>query len=75
MRELNALGITGAVEPGIPFEVAPIYQQLRDAGQMTVRTWLLWRAATREQVTRGIAAQRGWPQHPMLRTAAWRAGG
>jgi predicted amidohydrolase YtcJ len=36
---------------------------------MTVRTWLLWRAATREQVSRGIAAQRDWPQHPMLRTA------
>jgi len=49
--------------------VAGIYRGLRDADRMTVRTWLLWRAANREQIARGIAAQQGWPQHPMLRTA------
>lgn len=69
MQELNALGVTAVVEPGISDEVAAIYRTLRDEGRMTVRTWLLWRAATREQITRGIAAQRGWPQHAMLRTS------
>lgn len=69
MRELNALGVTAVVEPGITDEVAGIYRELRDADRMTVRTWLLWRAANREQIARGIAAQQGWPQHPMLRTA------
>lgn len=69
MGELNALGVTAVVEPGIPEEVAGIYRQLRDEGRMSVRTWLLWRAATGEQIRRFIAAQQGWPQHPMLRTA------
>lgn len=69
MRELNALGVTAVVEPGITDEMAGIYRELRDADRMTVRTWLLWRAANREQIARGIAAQQGWPQHPMLRTA------
>lgn len=68
MRDLNALGVTAVVEPGITDEVAGIYRALRDQGAMTVRTWLLWRAATGEQIRRGIAAQQGWPQHPMLRT-------
>jgi predicted amidohydrolase YtcJ len=69
MKELNALGVTAIVEPGITDEVAGIYRELRDANRMTVRTWLLWRAANREQIARGIAAQQGWPQHEMLRTA------
>jgi hypothetical protein len=69
MGELNALGVTAVVEPGITGEVAGIYRQLRDEGRMTVRTWLLWRAATGEQIRQGIAAQQGWPQHPMLRSA------
>lgn len=69
MRELNALGVTAVVEPGIDDAVAGIYRELRDSDQMSVRTWLLWRAANREQIARGIAAQAGWPQHPMLRTA------
>jgi hypothetical protein len=69
MRELNALGVTAVVEPGIDDSIAGIYRGLRDADRMTVRTWLLWRAANREQIARGIAAQQGWPQHPMLRTA------
>jgi len=69
MRELNALGVTAVLEPGISDEVAGIYRALRDQDRMTVRTWLLWRAANREQIARGIAAQQGWPQHPMLRTA------
>lgn len=69
MGELNALGVTAVVEPGITDEVAGIYRQLRDEGRMTVRTWLLWRAATGEQIRRGVAAQQGWPQHPMLRSA------
>ena len=68
MRELNALGVTAVVEPGINDEIAGIYRQLRDTDRMTVRTWLLWRAANREQIARGIAAQQAWPQHPMLRT-------
>jgi len=69
MGELNALGITSIVEPGIFDEQARIYARLRDEGRMTVRTWLLWRAANREGIARGIAAQQGWPQHEMLRTA------
>ncbi|MGG5819752.1 amidohydrolase [Falsiroseomonas sp. HW251] len=69
IRELNALGVTAVVEPGITDAEAAIYRELRDADLMTVRTWLLWLAANREQVARGIAAQQGWPQHPMLRTA------
>ncbi len=68
MGELNVLGVTTVVEPGITDEIAGIYRELRDQNAMTVRTWLLWRAATGEQIRRGIAAQAGWPQHPMLRT-------
>ncbi|WP_170984719.1 amidohydrolase [Roseomonas sp. AR75] len=69
MAELNALGVTAVVEPGIFDAQAQIYARLRDEGRMTVRTWLLWRAANREQIARGIAAQQNWPQHEMLRSA------
>jgi len=69
MAELNALGVTAVVEPGIDDAVAGIYRDLDAAGRMSVRTWLLWRAANREGIARGIAAQQGFPQSPMLRTA------
>ncbi|WP_376099330.1 amidohydrolase [Roseomonas sp. CCTCC AB2023176] len=69
MRELNGLGITGIFEPGIMGPEAAIYRQLRDDNRMTLRAWVAWRGLNRESIERGIAAQRDWPQHPMVRPA------
>jgi predicted amidohydrolase YtcJ len=55
MRELNSYGIVSVVDPGVDERVIQIYSQLRDAGEMTVRTDVLYRALTKEQVQKGLA--------------------
>lgn len=54
MRELNGYGIVSVVEPGLDEAGIRLYEQVRDAGGMTVRTDLLYRATTLEQVRRGL---------------------
>jgi predicted amidohydrolase YtcJ len=66
MRELNGFGITAVTEPGIDDAIAGIYRSVRDAGQATVRTQLLWRGGNRELIRRGIASQQGFASDDML---------
>src|SRR5262245_23796373 len=67
MRELNSYGIVGVVEPGVDERVMGLYRQVHDAGEMTVRTDVLYRATTRQQFERGIAAVKAQPNSDMLR--------
>ena len=68
MRELNSYGLVSVVEPGIDEPTIQIYAQLRDAGAMTIRTDLLYRALTKEQVQKGLA-QASLRSDDMLRFA------
>ncbi|WP_195759990.1 amidohydrolase [Paracoccus sp. S-4012] len=43
MKELNAYGVVGVVEPGLSAEQIELYDQLRQQGELTVRTSLLYR--------------------------------
>jgi predicted amidohydrolase YtcJ len=43
MRELNGYGVVGVVEPGLNDQQIDVYRQLRDSGEMTVRTHILYR--------------------------------
>jgi predicted amidohydrolase YtcJ len=67
MRELNSYGIVGVVEPGVDERVMALYRQVHDAGDMTVRTDVLYRALTKAQFERGIAAIREQKNSDMLR--------
>jgi predicted amidohydrolase YtcJ len=67
MRELNSFGIVGVVEPGVDERVMALYQQVHDAGDMTVRTDVLYRALTKQQFERGIAAVKAQKNSDMLR--------
>ncbi|MBM1174826.1 amidohydrolase, partial [Microvirga arabica] len=68
MRELNSYGLVSVVEPGIDEPTIQIYAQLRDAGAMTIRTDLLYRALTKEQVQKGLS-QTSLRSDDMLRFA------
>ena len=67
MRELNSFGIVGVVEPGVDERVMALYRQVHDAGEMTVRTDVLYRALTKAQMEKGIAAVRAQSNSDMLR--------
>ncbi len=56
MRELNSYGITSVIEPGIDERSIAVYRSVRDAGRMTVRTDILYRAMRLEDVRKGITA-------------------
>lgn len=43
MGELNAYGVVGVVEPGLNDEQIEVYRQLHEAGELTVRTHVLYR--------------------------------
>lgn len=68
MRELNGYGLVSVVDPGVDDRVIGIYAGLRDAGEMTVRTDLLYRALAEEQVRKGLT-QAGLRADDMLRFA------
>ncbi len=68
MRELNGYGLVSVVDPGVDDRVIQVYDQLRQAGQMTVRTDLLYRALTRDQVRKGLT-HKALPADDMLRFA------
>ncbi len=67
MRELNSFGIVGVVEPGVDERVMALYRQVHDAGEMTVRTDVLYRALTKDQMEKGIAAIAAQKHSDMLR--------
>src|SRR5213075_1067339 len=56
MRDLNSYGIVGVVEPGIDERQIALYRAVHDAGDMTVRTDVLYRALRKADVEKGIAA-------------------
>ena len=67
MRDLNRYGIVGVVEPGVDERAMALYAAVRDKGEMTVRTDVLYRAITREQFEKGIAAIKAQKQDDWLR--------
>jgi predicted amidohydrolase YtcJ len=67
MRELNSYGIVGVVEPGIDERALALYRAVHDAGEMTVRTDVLYRALRKPDVEKGIAAIRAQKNSDMLR--------
>jgi predicted amidohydrolase YtcJ len=67
MRELNSYGIVGVVEPGIDERQIALYRAVHDAGAMTVRTDVLYRALRRADVEKGIAVIKAQNNDDMLR--------
>ena len=67
MRDLNSYGIVGVVEPGIDERQMALYRAVHDAGEMTVRTDVLYRALRKADVEKGIAAIKAQKNDDMLR--------
>ncbi len=67
MRDLNSYGIVGVVEPGVNEQQMALYRSVHDAGQMTVRTDVLYRAMRKDDVAKGIAAIKAQRNSDMLR--------
>ena len=67
MRELNSYGIVGVVEPGVNEQQIALYRAVHDAGEMTVRTDVLYRAMRKADVEKGIAALKAQQNSDMLR--------
>ena len=53
MRDLNSYGIVGVVEPGVDERQMALYRAVHDAGEMTVRTDVLYRAMTKGRCLKG----------------------
>src|SRR5207302_5157852 len=67
MHELNSYGIVGVVEPGVDERQIALYRAVHDAGDMTVRTDVLYRALKKADVEKGIAAIKAQKNDDMLR--------
>ena len=67
MRDLNSYGIVGVIEPGIDERQMALYRAVHDAGEMTVRTDVLYRALRKSEVEKGIAAIKAQRNDDMLR--------
>src|SRR3954470_12432589 len=67
MRDLNSYGIVGVIEPGIDERQMALYRAVHDAGEMTVRTDVLYRALRKADVEKGIAAIKAQKNDDMLR--------
>jgi predicted amidohydrolase YtcJ len=67
MADLNSYGIVGVVEPGVDERQIALYRSVHDAGDMTVRTDVLYRAMRKEDVAKGIAALKAQKNSDMLR--------
>jgi predicted amidohydrolase YtcJ len=67
MRDLNSYGIVGVVEPGVDERQMALYRAVHDAGEMTVRTDVLYRALKKSDVEKGIAAIKAQKNDDMLR--------
>src|SRR5262249_61059457 len=66
-RDLNSYGIVGVTEPGIDERQMALYRAVHDAGGMTVRTDVLYRALRKADVEKGIAAIKAQRNDDMLR--------
>src|SRR3954453_15094628 len=67
MRDLNSYGLVGVIEPGVNEQQMALYNSLRQAGEMTVRTDVLYRALKKSEVEKGIAAIKAQKNDHMLR--------
>ena len=67
MRDLNSYGIVGVIEPGVNEQQMALYRAVHDAGEMTVRTDVLYRALKKSEVEKGIAAIKAQRNDDMLR--------
>lgn len=67
MRNLNSYGIVGVVEPGVDERQMAVYRAVHDAGEMTTRTDVLYRARSKADVEKGIAAIKAQKNSDMLR--------
>lgn len=67
MRDLNSYGIVSVIEPGVDERQMALYRAVRDAGDMTVRTDVLFRAIRKGDVEKGIAAIKAQKNDDMLR--------
>jgi predicted amidohydrolase YtcJ len=67
MHDLNSYGLVGVVEPGIDERQIALYRAVHDAGDMTVRTDVLYRALRKSEVEKGIAAIKAQKNDDMLR--------
>jgi predicted amidohydrolase YtcJ len=67
MADLNSYGIVGVVEPGVDERQIALYRSVHDAGDMTVRTDVLYRAMRKAEVEKGIAALKAQKNSDMLR--------
>src|SRR5947209_10884761 len=67
MHDLNSYGIVGVVEPGVDERQIALYRAVHDAGDMTVRTDVLYRALRKADVEKGIAAIKAQKNDDMLR--------
>ena len=67
MRDLNSYGIVGVIEPGVDERQMALYRAVHDAGEMTVRTDVLYRAMRKADVEKGIAAIKAEKNDDMLR--------
>src|SRR5947209_8537321 len=67
MRDLNSYGIVGVVEPGVDERQMALYRAVHDAGEMTVRTDVLYRALKKSDVEKAIAAIKAQKNDDMLR--------
>ncbi|MEJ0074786.1 MAG: amidohydrolase [Alphaproteobacteria bacterium] len=67
MHDLNSYGIVSVIEPGVNEQQMALYNALRQAGDMTVRTDVLYRALKKSEVEKGIAAIKAQKNDDMLR--------
>jgi predicted amidohydrolase YtcJ len=67
MRDLNSYGIVSVIEPGVDERQIALYRAVHDAGEMTVRTDVLYRALRKADVEKGIAALKAQKNDDMLR--------
>lgn len=67
MRDLNSYGIVGVIDPGVDERQMALYRAVHEAGAMTVRTDVLYRAMRKADVEKGIAAIKAQKNDEMLR--------
>jgi predicted amidohydrolase YtcJ len=67
MHDLNSYGIVSVIEPGVDERQIGLYRAVHDAGDMTVRTDILYRALKKSEVEKGIAALKAQKNDDMLR--------